>query len=207
MAWNKNTDPEKVKEYNHQYYLKKTKLKRQTDEYKQKQKEIRQQKRAELEPKECPICHSTFTPEKSTKQKYCCKACKLIAQKIQSMLYRKTDKFKEQQRKYRQSEKYKEYRKKYTQTETYKETVKRYQQSEKGKATYKKYQQSEKGKTACKKFRQSEKGKAIIEKYRQSEKGKLANKKCEERKKLKRKINSLAKLKAEIKELEQKLSK
>jgi DNA repair exonuclease SbcCD ATPase subunit len=204
MSW-KYTDPEKVKEYNHQYYLKKTKLKRQTDEYKEQQKQKRN-----AQPKvkkECPVCHTTFTPEKSAKQKYCCEACRIVATKIKGKLYRQTEEFKEQQRQYRQTEEYKEYRRKYAKSETFKKAMKKYAQSEKGKATQKKYAQSEKGKLASKKFRQSEKSKAIIKKYQKSEKGKLAIKRREDKRKLARKMESLAKLQAEIKELKQGLSK
>lgn len=144
MAWNKNTPIEKIREYNRKYYLEKTKQKRA-----EKEKPPR-------EPKECPICHSTFIP-KSSNQKYCSPECSKVSARIKDILYRSTKEYKEKMQAYRQTEeykakqkelrqteKYKEYRKKYAKSETYKAVMKKYLQSEKGKATVKKYQQKRK---------------------------------------------------------------
>lgn len=186
MAWNKNTNPEKIKEYNRQYYLKKT-------------KEKMEQAKVKLEPKECPICHATFTPERSN-QKYCCSACKKLANKIAKLIYSRTDKYKEMQKEYRQTESFKEsqrayresekgklarkeYLKEYSKSEVYKKAQKKYAESEKGKATRQKYDQSEKGKVAKQKYDQSEKGKANHKRYYEKRKangGKALREKEEE---------------------------
>ena len=143
MAW-KNTNIEKIREYNRQYYQKKVKEKR------------AKEKAGRSITKECPICHTTFTTDKPN-QKYCCDACKKISVKIKGIIYRRTqeykdklneyrhsDKFKEQQKQYRQSEKYKAYRKEYVKTDKYKEIAKRYLQSDKGKATLQRYAEKRK---------------------------------------------------------------
>jgi predicted unusual protein kinase regulating ubiquinone biosynthesis (AarF/ABC1/UbiB family) len=165
MAWSKDTDKEKIKQYNKEYYEKVRKARA-----KQRREEL-------LTERECPICHGMFKPTR-TNQKYCCEACKIVGNKLQHALYRQTEEYKEKIRAYRQTpeykakekerrqtEEYKEYRKQYAKTETYKATMKRYAQSEKGKATYKKYEQSDKGKAKNKKYLQSEKGKATTQKY------------------------------------------
>ena len=138
MGWNKNTDIEKIREYNRQYYQRKLKEKRAKE---------RQEKGQEVRTKECPICHSTFTTDKPN-QKYCCDACKKLSHRIKGMLYRQTkeykertqsEEFKEKVKQKRQTEKYKEYRKQYAKTDTYKKAMKKYAQSEKGKATLQRY--------------------------------------------------------------------
>ena len=183
MAWNKNTNPDKIREYNRKYYQEKTKQKR-------------AEARGGLE-KECPICHAKFTPSNAN-VKYCCKACKELATKIQNMRRRQTEEYKEKQKAYRKTEAYKESLKKYQQTEKYKASRKRYMekylQTEEGKATRdryqhsdkfkevaKKYQQSEKGKEARKRHQQTESYKASVKKYQQSEKGKEALKRYREK--------------------------
>ena len=129
MAW-KNTNPEKIKEYNRKYYQEKTKKKRQDI----KAKVI----------KECPICHTMFHPTTSNNQKYCCEACSIIGNKIRQIMNRKKEgnqeKLRNYQKKYRESEYYKEYR----QSEKYKEYQRKYRQEhkEKLKEIAKKYQQS-----------------------------------------------------------------
>lgn len=138
MPWNKNTDIEKIREYNRQYYQRRTKEKRAKE---------REERGVVLQEKVCPICHATFTTEKPC-QKYCCDACKKLSQKIKGMLYRQSQKykdrvqseeFKEKRRQYMKSIKYKEYRKQYAKSETYKKAMRKYAQSEKGKATFKRY--------------------------------------------------------------------
>ena len=138
MSWSKNTDIEKIREYNRKYYHKKVKEKRMKE---------RQATLQERRTKVCPICHSTFVADKPN-QKYCCEACQKISRKVKSILYRQTkeykervhsEEYKEQRRQYTKTEQYKQYRKQYAKTEKYKEIMKRYAQSEKGKATIKRY--------------------------------------------------------------------
>lgn len=139
MAWKKGTPIEKIREYNRQYYQRKVKEKR------------AEERATHIVKKECPICHTIFTPDKPNK-KYCCEECKKVSIKIKGNLYRRSqeykdklkeyrhsDEFKEKQKAYRQTEKYKAYRKEYAKTKKYKEIAKRYLQSEKGKATMQRY--------------------------------------------------------------------
>ena len=138
MAWSKNMDPEKLREYYREYRKRKAQEKIALEGEKQYTKE-------------CPICHKVFTTTVFNK-KYCCEACKEESIRARGALrrqssdyqaklkaYRKTDKFKELQKQYRQTEQYKEYRKEYAKTDKYKEIMKRYHQSEKGKATSQRY--------------------------------------------------------------------
>ena len=119
MAW-KNTDPEKIREYNRKYYAEKTKLKRQqASELKVRDK------------RECPICKTTFIPE-TNRQIYCCEACALVARKLRARVYRQTETYKEKMKEYRQTESYKQVRDKYRKSEKGKKAIKRYLMSEKG---------------------------------------------------------------------------
>lgn len=123
MAWTKNTDPEKIKEYNKQYYLKKVKAKREA------LKTIKPKTVKEIE-KVCPICNKTFTTTNSRK-KYCSDECKM-----QYIL--------KQQKEHRQTKEYKEKIKEYYKSESYKNSQLKYSQSEKGKETKKKYYEKKK---------------------------------------------------------------
>ena len=107
------------KNYNHQYYLNKTKAKREAI----KKNELPKEK--EVIEKICEVCGKTFTTT-SKKTKYCSKACKHIRNLQYQKEYRKTPEFKAKMQEYYKTEKYKETRKKYA-------------KSEKGKATLKKY--------------------------------------------------------------------
>lgn len=140
MVW-KNTNPEKIREYNRKYYEEKTKAKR----------KAKREKEKEENPiyKICPLCGTKFKAT-TRKQKYCCEACQLLGRKIRMKVYREQPQNKEKAKKYRQTEAYKRTRAKYMSSEKGKESLKRYQQSEKGKEAAKRYQQSEKGKEATK---------------------------------------------------------
>ena len=144
MGWNKNTDKEKLRQYYKDYY---NRVRKHKD--KQKRQEL-------LEEKVCPICGTTFKPERKN-QKYCCDTCRVTGSKLQSALYRQTQEYKDKIKAYRQTpeykakekerrqtEEYKEYRRQYIKTGTYKEIAKRYMQSEKGKAMLKRYQEKRK---------------------------------------------------------------
>lgn len=117
----KEKDLDKIKEYNRQYYLKKTKLKR------EKAKETRVPRQVE-----CAVCGTLFTP-KSSIGKYCCDACREIGNRIVKKLYRKTDTFKAQRKRYMKSETYKKIRARYVSSEKWKQAQERYRKSEKGK--------------------------------------------------------------------------
>ena len=121
MAWSKNTDIETIREYNRKYYESKTKEKL------KKERELNRKKKV------CPICGTSFMPS-APREKYCCDACKLVATKIRTKLYRESDKAKETFKKYRQSETYKKVKEKYMKSEKGKNAVKRYLESAKGQA-------------------------------------------------------------------------
>ena len=146
MAWSKNANPEEVKAYNRLYYLKKIKKKREQE----KQNYV----------KECPICHAKFKPERKN-QKYCCDACKKLAEKIRGMLYRQTEEYKEKIKEYRKTDKFKETQKNYRQSEKYKEYKREYQ---------KQYYRTQKGKEVAEKYRQTDKYKATIKRYQDKKK-------------------------------------
>ena len=153
MAW-KNTSPQKIKEYNQKYYQKKLKIKR------AKEKQEREEKIALGLIKlkytvVCPMCGTKFSTNKSRK-KYCCKACKELANKIQRRIKENNPKYKEQKRiKSRE----------YSKTEAYKKTRQKYAKSQKGKEALKRYLHSEKGKAKLKEMyqRRKAKQKALIE--------------------------------------------
>ena len=125
----------------------------------------------------CSLCKKKFVPSKyNPNQIYCSVKC-----------YRKSDKYKDNQKKYRQSDKYKEYKERYEQLEkvkirrkkwrqssdSYKEGQKKWKKSDEGKESAKKYDQSEKGKEAKKKYFQSDKYKVGRKEYFQKNKNKL----------------------------------
>ena len=85
MSWNKNADPEKIKEYNRQYYLKKTKAKREA---------LKKEKVEEVIVKVCPICNKEFTTTKK-KTKYCSKECHMQYTLAQQKERRKTKEYKD----------------------------------------------------------------------------------------------------------------
>ena len=147
MAWNKNTDPEKIREYNRKYYAEKTKAKRIS-------------KRQETVKKVCPICKAEFTPNREHKV-YCCEACKKIGERIRDIKYSKSEKSKEKAKRYRASESYKKTQQKYRSTEEFKE---------KRRAYMREYCKSEAFKKAQKKYTQSEKGKATMKRYLEKKK-------------------------------------
>ena len=120
MAWSKNTDPEKLKEYYKKYY-----------------QEKRKQKIAEKRAKEgyktriCPICNSKFEiTAKNRGAKYCCEACRVLAQKLRYEEKKSDPEFlakkKEWYEAYKQTENYKNSQKKYHQSEKFKKSVKKY---------------------------------------------------------------------------------
>ena len=145
---------EKEKEYQHKYYLKKTKEKRAkikseleashsmlNELLKSGKLEITELSEADKDKiKICEICGEVFVP-KNKKQKYCSTECKKEAVKqqekikMQNPLY--VNKCKERRKKYRKSDKYIATRKKYSKTEKFKEALRRYRESEQGKAKIK----------------------------------------------------------------------
>ena len=107
------------KEYNHKYYLAKTKAKREA------LRKITPPKEKEVIEKVCEVCGKTFTTT-SKKAKYCSKECKHIHNLQYQKIYRKTPEFRAKMREYYKSENYKETRKKYASSEKGKATLKRY---------------------------------------------------------------------------------
>ena len=121
MAWAKNTDPEKIKEYNRQYY----ELKR-----KAKLEEARKNAVKEQYVKICPVCNKEFTTTVKN-VKYCSDDCKEAAKKEREKEYKKTDKYKEYIKNYTKSEKYKAIKKEYAKTQAFKDSLKRYYEKKK----------------------------------------------------------------------------
>ena len=115
MAWAKNTDPEKIKEYNRQYY----ELKR-----KAKLEEARKNAVKEQYVKICPVCNKEFTTTVKN-VKYCSDDCKEAAKKEREKEYKKTDKYKEYIKNYTKSEKYKAIKKEYAKTQAFKDSLKK----------------------------------------------------------------------------------
>lgn len=121
MAWTKNTDPEKIKEYNKNYYEKKRKA---------KLEEARKNKAKPTYVKICPICSKEFTTI-IKKTKYCSAECKEIAKKEREKEYRQTDKFKNYMKEYTKTDKYKAIKKEYSKTQAFKDSVKKYNEKKK----------------------------------------------------------------------------
>lgn len=120
MAWNKSTNPEKIKEYNKQYYLKKTKAKREA---------LKKEKVKEAIVKVCPICNKEFTTKKKTK--YCSKECHMQYTLAHQKERRKTKEYRDKIRDYYKSESYKNSQAKYANSEKGKEAKKRYYEKKK----------------------------------------------------------------------------
>ena len=120
MSW-KYTNPEKIKEYNKQYYLKKTKAKREA---------LRKIKVKETIIKVCPICNKEFTTT-SKRKKYCSKECHMQYTLAHQKEYRKTKEYKEKMKEYYKSESYKNSQSKYANSEKGKEAKKRYYEKKK----------------------------------------------------------------------------
>ena len=114
MAWTKNTDPEKIKEYNREYYQKKKKAK--MEEAKKNKTEI-------IYTKVCPYCNREFTT--TIKNVKYCPECKKIVLKEQRKAYNQTDKFKEYLKNYYSTDEYKAKRREYYQSDKFKELVKK----------------------------------------------------------------------------------
>jgi hypothetical protein len=106
----------------------------------------------------CLNCGKEFPPSKFKVKRYCTNKC-----------YRKSDEFKELEKKYEQSPSRKEYkkiwRKKLRQTDHYKEYLKRYRETEEFKKRVKEMRQTEVHKLRKKKWNQSEKGRKSIREY------------------------------------------
>lgn len=118
------TNTEKIKAYNKEYYLKKTKVKREA------LKALKALQEKPLVEKVCPICNKAFTTT-SKRRKYCSKECQ--------MQYTLT-----QQKEHRGTKAYKERIKEYYKSESYKSSQAKYRKSEKGKETIKKYYENKK---------------------------------------------------------------
>lgn len=141
------------KDYQHQYYLKKTKEKR------AKKKAIENKDKAQFQAqlnnsfelsdtdlenglkegkiKTCAICGVIFVP-RNKRQKYCCENCKKEALKRQEKI-RKQDplyieKVKAWRKEYYKSDKYKAVRDKYHKSEKFKAVLKKYKETEQGRA-------------------------------------------------------------------------
>ena len=140
---------EHEKDYQHQYYLKKTKEKRAmkkaiSNENKAQLNNLFEISDTDLENglkegriKTCAICGVVFVPN-NTRQKYCCENCKKEALKRQEKI-RKQDplyieKVKAWRKKYYKSDKYKAVRDKYHKSEKFKAILKKYKETELGKA-------------------------------------------------------------------------
>ena len=121
MAWNKTTNPEKIKEYNKQYYLKKTKAKREA---------LKKERVKEVIVKVCPICNKEFTTT-SKRTKYCSDECHMKYILAQQKEHRKTKEYKDKIREYYKSESYKNSQTKYANSEKGKEAKKRYYEKKK----------------------------------------------------------------------------
>ncbi len=121
MAWNKITDPEKIKEYNKQYYLKKIKTKKEA---------IKKEKIKEVVVKVCPICNQEFTTT-NKRTKYCSNECHMKYTLAQQKERRKTKEYREKIREYYKSESYKNSQTKYANSEKGKEAKKRYYKKKK----------------------------------------------------------------------------
>ena len=130
MAWAKYVDPEKIKEYNRQYYeLRKDKLKEARE--KAKKNAVKEQY-----VKICPICNKEFTTM-NKQTKYCSDDCKKVAKKEREKNYKKTDKYKEYLKNYTKSEKYKAIKKEYAKTQAFKDSLKRYYEKKKAERSQK----------------------------------------------------------------------
>ena len=122
---------EKLKEYNHKYYLEKTIAKRAKKKAETKAKGYK---------KVCPICNKEFKAT-NKRTKYCSNECKRKA-------ISNAEKLRKQDPSY--LKKWKEWRKEYYKSDKYKAVRQKYANSEKGKARQKAYLQTEKGKAKAK---------------------------------------------------------
>ena len=139
MAFDKSKyTPEQLREYYKKYYKEKRKAK------------LDKQRAENPTYKECPICGKKFAVKGN--QKYCCEACKVLANKIKQRVIRQSDSYQQAQLKYRNSEKGKETRAKYFSSEHGKEVRRNYYTSERVKETQRKYYYSEKGQETYKKY-------------------------------------------------------
>lgn len=128
-------------EYHRKYY--ETKIKAKIAEIKAEKEKILEGLTLEeqiveglVKPKVCPICGTLFT-SKSSKKKYCCEACKKLAEKMK----RHTPEYRAKRREYMHtSEAYKRTRAKYEKSEKFKEVQRKYRNSEKGKERLKETQ-------------------------------------------------------------------
>lgn len=129
MSW-KYANEEKIREYNRQYYLKKTKAKMEA------QKALKALEEKPTIEKKCPICNKVFTTTES-RRKYCSDECKRVHLLQQQKEYRKTDRYKEKVKEYYKSESYKASRRRYMKSEKGKQAMKRYLQKVKEKESAK----------------------------------------------------------------------
>ena len=115
------TNTEKIKAYNREYYLKKTKVKREA---------LKKERVKEVIVKVCPICNKEFTTT-SKKRKYCSDECHMKYTLAHQKEHRKTKEYKEKIKEYYKSESYKNSQAKYRKSEKGKETIKKYYENKK----------------------------------------------------------------------------